>query len=347
MRALAVLFTGLLLAGCGQEKVAEAQKDPAKETFAAIEAVALPTLQRDGDTKAYQEEYERAWEARAPLVLKAFREFPDDERTARIMDQFWQSRMNVGMSKEECDKVLADIESARGSTTNPQLRQHAAFWTGFYSSYRDREDVAKVMQHADLFSRSFPNDPRGATLFSFASMAEGATNEQLLQAFGAMAGRYETTEEGQFARIMIPMMENLGQPFDFAFKDAVTGKGYSDESFRGKVLVVDWWATWCAPCVASLPKMLATYEKYKDKGVAFIGVSLDQPENQGGLKALKEFVAKNKVPWPQYFLDGKSEFANKYMVANIPAVFVVGRDGKVVSVDGVRSLERTLEKLTT
>ena len=66
-------------------------------------------------------------------------------------------------------------------------------------------------------------------------------------------------------------------------------------------MVIDFWATWCGPCVAEMPKMKELYAKYRDKGVEFIGVSLDQPKEQGGLDKLKKFVKENEIAWPQYY----------------------------------------------
>ena len=61
---------------------------------------------------------------------------------------------------------------------------------------------------------------------------------------------------------------------------------------KGKVVVVDFWATWCGPCVGEMPNMKKLYAEYKPKGVEFIGVSLDQPESAGGLKALTSGPAR-------------------------------------------------------
>ena len=73
------------------------------------------------------------------------------------------------------------------------------------------------------------------------------------------------------------------------------------KGLRGKVVVVDFWATWCGPCVGEIPEMQRIYAEYHDKGVEFIGVSHDLPEEDGGLEALKAFVAKQADPLAAVF----------------------------------------------
>ena len=95
--------------------------------------------------------------------------------------------------------------------------------------------------------------------------------------------------------------ERIGEPFELEFTDAITGRPVSMKALRGKVVVVDFWATWCGPCVGEIPEMKRLYTEYHDKGVEFIGVSHDLPEEDGGLEALKAFVAREQIPWPQYY----------------------------------------------
>ncbi|MCG8601128.1 MAG: TlpA family protein disulfide reductase [Verrucomicrobiales bacterium] len=136
-------------------------------------------------------------------------------------------------------------------------------------------------------------------------------------------------------------LPNVGDTMEFAFTDT-KGNEVDLAEMRDKVILVDFWATWCGPCVAELPHLLETYAKYKDKGFEIVGISLDD-----NVDTLNAFVEQNKMTWPQYF-DGKAwgnEIAQKYGISAIPATFLVGKDGKIVasSLRG-NALEQAVEK---
>ena len=118
-------------------------------------------------------------------------------------------------------------------------------------------------------------------------------------------------------------------------------------TLKGKVVVIDFWATWCGPCIQEMPTMKKLYAEYHDKGVEFVGVSLDSPKEEGGLDELKAYVAKNEVPWPQYYQGNgwDSEFSKSWGINSIPALFVVDADGNLFSINGRGKLEEMLPAL--
>ena len=107
------------------------------------------------------------------------------------------------------------------------------------------------------------------------------------------------------------------------------GNSISLAEYRGKVVLLDFWAVWCGPCLGEIPRIKAVYERYHDKGFDVIGVSLDEDA-----AVLREFIKEKEIPWRQIF-DGQKwagHLAQQYGVRGIPAPFLIDREGKVISV---------------
>ena len=113
---------------------------------------------------------------------------------------------------------------------------------------------------------------------------------------------------------------------DFDEKD-LEGKALSIGKYKGKVVLVDFWATWCVPCVMDLPEVSKVYDKFHDKGFEIVGISLDEDKAK-----LEQFVKQRKMPWPQFF-DGKrweNKLATKYGVQSTPSGYLIDRHGKII-----------------
>jgi thiol-disulfide isomerase/thioredoxin len=108
--------------------------------------------------------------------------------------------------------------------------------------------------------------------------------------------------------------------YDFKYSD-LDGKEHKLSELKGKVLFLNFWATWCGPCVAELPSIAALIEKTKDSPVVFLCFSSENPDK------VKKFLAKKGLKLPVFFYSGKPPAA--YCTDGIPATFIVGADGKL------------------
>jgi thiol-disulfide isomerase/thioredoxin len=169
-------------------------------------------------------------------------------------------------------------------------------------------------------------------------LGDGATAAAAYEAFGSVLsknldeniralGQKMKTGGVRRARLL------SGEPLKVS-GTTVDGKRFDIDEYKGKVVVVDFWATWCGPCIEELPNLKAVYDKYHGRGLEVVGISLDDEKD-----LLTKFIKQNGLPWKILFSSdpkktGFSEAsADYYGISGIPAIFVMNRQGKVVSLN--------------
>ena len=137
--------------------------------------------------------------------------------------------------------------------------------------------------------------------------------------------------------------ENIGKPVDIKFT-AVDGTEVDLAKLKGKVVLVDFWATWCRPCVGEIPHVKEAYAKYHAKGFEVIGISF---EGENGQEKLIKFTKNKEMPWPQYF-DGKfwgNAFGKRFNIRGIPAMWLFDKQGNLADVKASDDLADKVAKL--
>ena len=186
----------------------------------------------------------------------------------------------------------------------------------------DPDDI-QTAQLAMQLAGAFEHVKGGETLSkkayaSFGPLLAKSSNEQVQE--------LSKSFEGILRRLDLPgnVMKVTGMLLD--------GTPFDQKTLKGKVVLVDFWATWCGPCIAEIPNVLEQYEKYHDKGFEVIGISLDKDRD-----ALEKFIAEKKIPWPILFEESaggwQHPMATYYGISGIPTVVLIGRDGKVITLD--------------
>ncbi|WP_165249778.1 TlpA family protein disulfide reductase [Paludisphaera soli] len=290
-------------------------------------------------TDAYIEEMGKVRERRSALTRELLQVDPKNPRLTRLLFERWQAMYD---KPEELDR---EIEEAVALSGDEKMRVEGAYVKVIHVISRPGEEADRL-KAIDAFAAIAPKgDPRaGGFLCSIAERTKDealrlALEERVLKEFPKCAERVMGSRR---------LREAVGKPFELEFADAVSGRSIRMADLKGKVVVVDFWATWCGPCVAEMPKMKELYARFKDQGVEFLGISLDYPEEEGkGLTKLKAYVAENEIPWPQYYQGNgwESEFSKSWGITGIPALFLVGPDGVLVSTEARGKLETLIPEL--
>ena len=131
----------------------------------------------------------------------------------------------------------------------------------------------------------------------------------------------------------------------FAVMD-LDGKTITNKALQGRVVLLDFWATWCVPCRRSMPGLQALHDKYSDRGFSVVGVSIDE----GGPAKVKKFVQSKKVRYPIAMDSATTPAWDAFRVKAVPAAFLIDRDGRIVAqwtgaAPDEKELEAKLEEL--
>ncbi len=133
----------------------------------------------------------------------------------------------------------------------------------------------------------------------------------------------------------------LLNPLEMEFVD-VKDQRFDLTDLRGNVVLLDFWATWCGPCIQALPELKEVYKKFHSKDFEIVGISLDHDK-----EALLQFIEQNDMPWVQFY-DGKgweNLLANRFGITEIPSMWLLDQEGRVVDMHATGNLEVKVKQL--
>ncbi len=343
-------------AGCGQEPSNAAGAGAQTEADALFAEIEQIFRYRSSAGLSPEERAARAREnterGRA-LAWEFIGRFPRDPRRWRAAAHY-AANMNVWGEPDYQYYARHQIEAGLGAPDIDDVSwQRLKTWQLEDQMHLVRElrrqkfpvtDLSRIQQGLDDLAARYPNSPLQSGLEADYLPLLKATDPQAAEARVRKLVVVENAEVAEWAAGQLRVLTMKEQPAQMQFT-AIDGRQVDLKRLRGKVVLLNFWATWCGPCLAELPQLQAIYRKYHDRGFEVIGISSDKP---GDKEKLRKFVDKHDIAWPQYFDEvskgGMNTFVREYGVRSIPLDLLLDKSGRLISDKGIETLEPLLRR---
>jgi len=324
---------------------------PEEALYQRIITLRPPRITRNQDREVARRQM-AGWVQQALGLCKEYlAKFPQGKHLDEVqLGWLWLLAMEARVENKPLDAFYKAAEQLYAGPTSPRVKAEA----GYVLMRRELIDLQKELiadkkmpeeqkrakwdaalkKKFSAFVESHPDSPKNAELLA-ELIRLALQDEDFSRARSLMARRTKQFPNDPRADWLAQRIEEAaaatrpatGPVMELKIK-TLDGKTIDLKDLRGKVVLLDFWATWCAPCIEALPRTKKLYETYHAKGLELIGVSLDD-----SVDVVRKFVKEKQIPWPQYCdaKGGAGPVEEKFQVGAVPTLILLDKTGRVAA----------------
>jgi len=271
--------------------------------------------------------------------------YPTDTRRweARLIALQYSTMLQSSQGQQpDPDKIEAELKAVAAAKDAPvEAREEARInLIGMHASGLDILTAA-VESEMLAFIHDFPDDPDDAQLQKSRLDSLRKTDIPAGEKLLAALLKDKNPAVADMAKSEVQMRDLMKKPLDLQFTGE-DGAKVDLAKLRGKIVMIDFWATWCAPCMEEVPTVVSVFKEFHSQGFEIIGISLDQ--DKGPLEGVTKAQG---MTWPQYF-DGKgwqNAISSRFGISQIPTAWLINKKGMVVDTEAADGLEEKVKAL--
>ena len=329
-----------------------------KQLVAFVEEIDAiePSGQGEQEMMAHQRKVARTVMTAAEQL--SAKKLSDEDALQSIYLKLQALRILVELDEPQADELLAKAIEAAQKDKRPDVQALGMKFTvesGFaqWSTWDETERAALIDKIIDYVTSREPDGSQVNLVMTIVDFLGDMNGEKYaLQLMEKTMPHFQTSENPQIQQALTSLkgverrLKLPGNEIELS-GTMLDGSELDWSAYRGKVVLVDFWATWCGPCRAEVPNVLNMYKAYHDKGFDVLGISLDEKAKQA-----ESYIEQTKIPWPTMFSKDpearvwQNPMAVRYGINGIPRAILVDRDGKVVNMNARgETLEKELRRL--